>query len=319
MKNIKMNKSEEKTPYFTLSNGKKLGKSQFIRYFEKKVLYTLSKFELIKDYKKIAVACSGGKDSMALLYLMNNICKERRKELIAIMVDEGIKNDYRKEMIENVKEFCEENGIKLILLTFKKEFGFTLNEISKKIEKLEISNCYVCSILKRWLMNKKALQLKIEAIATAHSLDDEAESVMLNLLKGNPELLGKLGPISGITTKKDGGFCQRIKPFYLCSTKEIVAYCLALKIKIPEKKVATCPMRGETFRIEIRRWLEEMEVEKKHKEIKNALISSFLKMMPSLKEQYKFKEFSKCKSCGFPSSNEKCKTCEILEKLKGQK
>lgn len=310
---MKKQKAESKNkPYFILSSGKKLGKQQFIRYFEKKVLYTISKYDLIKPYDKIAVACSGGKDSMALLYLMNNICKERRKKLSAIMVDEGIIKNYRKNLISIVQKFCKEKEIEFVLFSFKKEFGFSLKEISNKISKLGISNCYVCSLLKRWLMNKKALELKIEAIATAHSLDDEAESIMLNLLKGNPELLGKLGPVSGISSKKDKGFSQRIKPFYLCSTKEIVAYCKALNIPIPNEKTAICPMRGETFRVEIRNWLKEMEEEHGHKEIKNALVSSFLKMMPMLKEKYKSKQFMKCKKCGFPASNEICKACELI-------
>lgn len=314
----KTQEKEEHTPYFILSSGKRLSKKQFIRYFEKKVLYTISKYDIIKRYDKIAVACSGGKDSMALLYLMNNICRERRKKFIAIMVDEGIIQDYRKKMIPIVQKFCKENDIELKLLSFKKEFGFDLTEIAKKIQKFGITNCYACSILKRWLMNKKALEFGIEAIATAHSLDDEAESIMLNLLKGNPELLGKLGPVSGITnTKKksfEKGFSQRIKPFYLCSTREIVAYCKALNIPIPTDNVAICPMRGETFRIEIRNWLANME-EKGHKEIKNALVSSFLKMMPMLKEQYKNKSFNKCKKCGFPASQEICKACGLLQTI----
>lgn len=312
----KLSESEEEhKPYFVLSSGNRLSKKQFIRHFEKKVLYTISKYDLIKPYQKIAVACSGGKDSMALLYLLNNICKERRKDCVAVMIDEGMTNDYRKKMIPVVQKFCKEHDIKLMVFSYKKEFGFSLSDIVKKVQKLRITNCYVCSILKRWLMNKKALELGIEAIATAHSLDDEAESIMLNLLKGNPELLGKLGPVSGITTKKEKGFSQRIKPFYLCSTKEIVAYCKAMNIPIPADKVATCPMRGETFRVELRNWLANME-ENGHKEIKNALVSSFLKMMPMLKEQYKNKVFSKCKKCGFPASQEICKTCELLSKLK---
>ena len=153
---MKRNISEDKDehiPYFVLSSGNRLSKKQFIRYFEKKVLYAISKYDLINPYQKIAVACSGGKDSMALLYLLNNICKERRKKLVAIMIEEGITNNYRKDMIPVVQKFCKENDIELILLSFKKEFRFGLEEIAKKIRKLGITNCYVCSILKRWLMN----------------------------------------------------------------------------------------------------------------------------------------------------------------------
>ena len=59
---------------YTLSNGQKLGEKKFIRYFEKKVLYAIRKFNLINKSDKVAVACSGGKDSNVVLYILNKLC-----------------------------------------------------------------------------------------------------------------------------------------------------------------------------------------------------------------------------------------------------
>ena len=204
----------------------------------------------------------------------------------------------------------KEQGIKIKIFTFKEEFGFTLKSRVKKIKKLGYSNCYVCSILKRWLLNKKAKELGFNVIATAHSLDDEAETIILNILKGNPELLAKLGPATGI--KRAKGFVQRVKPFYLCSTKEIVLYAKLMKIPIPSEQESICPLRGLTFRVEIRKWLSNLE--KKHVEVKNAVVKSLLKLLPALKQKYKV-EFKKCKMCGFPSSQDICKACSLLREL----
>ncbi|MEM4214808.1 MAG: TIGR00269 family protein [Candidatus Pacearchaeota archaeon] len=307
----KMNKPKDKV-YF-LSCGKWLDKNQFLKYFEHKVFKTIRKYQLINKEDKVAVAFSGGKDSLTLLYILNKFCQARNQELVALAIDEGIRN-YRSYLLKEGKKFCEKLGVPLKVFSFKKEFGFNLDDkkILKKIKKMKLSNCAVCSILKRWLLNKKAKELGVNIIATAHSLDDEAENILLNLMKGSPELLAKLGPKTGI--KETKAFVQRVKPFYLCSTKEIVLYANLKKLPIPSEKIATCPLRGETWRIEIRKWLDKMN--KKHVEVKNAIVSSFLKLMPIIKKKYKGIEFRKCKLCGFASSHDYCKACLLLKELK---
>lgn len=305
--------AKDKTYY--LSCGKWLNANEFMKYFEKKVFYTIRKYELINRKDKVAVAFSGGKDSMALLYILNKLCKAKNQKLIALAINEGIGN-YRSNLLKKGKKFCQDNKIPLKMFSFKKEFGFSLDDrrVQQKIAKMKLSNCAVCSILKRWLLNKKAKEMKLDVIATAHSLDDEAENILLNIFKGNSELLAKLGPKSGVNETK--AFVQRIKPFYLCSTKEIVLYAKLKKLPIPGKNIAICPLRGETFRIEIRKFLNDMD--KKHVEIKNAIINSFLKMIPLIREKFKDIEFRKCKRCGFASSHEFCKACLLLKELKNK-
>ncbi|MCX8194136.1 MAG: TIGR00269 family protein [Candidatus Pacearchaeota archaeon] len=307
-----------KEKIYFLSCGRWLNASEFVKYFEKKVTKTIRKYELISKKDKVAIAFSGGKDSITLLYILNKFSKERgegEQKLVALAIDEGIDN-YRTELLEQGKKFCRELNVPIKIFSFKKEFGFNLGDkrIIKKIEKMKLSNCAVCSILKRWLLNKKAKELGFNVIATAHSLDDEAENILLNLMKGSPELLAKLGPRTGISEAKETkAFVQRVKPFYLCSTKEILLYAQLKKLPIPSKKIAICPLRGETWRIEIRKFLNEMD--KKHIEVKNAIVNSFLKIMSLIKEKYKDIEFRKCKRCGFASSHEFCKTCLLLREL----
>jgi len=294
----------------TLQNGKKLSQGEFCQYFERKIHKTIRKFNLISNDDKIAVACSGGKDSTAVLYVLAKMCNERHQKVEALAIDEGMNDDYRKKLISELKKFCDKNKIKLHAISFKKEYGFTLKQISGKIKKLGLSNCYVCSILKRWLMNKKARKLGYTVIATGHNLDDEAETIILNQFKGNPALLAKLGPSSGIGKRKE--FVQRIKPLYFCSVNEIVLYA---KIKKLPLALGSCIMRGETFRITIRNFLKKME--KQHPEVKNAIVNSFLEILPMLKEKYTSEAtLKKCKRCKEAASQELCKRCQILEMLK---
>ena len=73
-------------------------KKCFIESVEYKAKRTLSKFSMIKHGDKVAVAVSGGKDSLALLNILKNILSGVNPELVAITVDEGIKG-YRDESL----------------------------------------------------------------------------------------------------------------------------------------------------------------------------------------------------------------------------
>lgn len=292
-----------------LSNGKKLNKSEFIHYFEKKVFKTIRTYNMIDKKDKVAVACSGGKDSIVVLYILNKLCKERRQKIEAFVIDEGMRG-YRDKLIAELKKLCKKENIKLNVLSFEKEYHFTLDKIINKIKKLKLSSCYVCSIIKRWLLNKKMKHEKFTVIATGHSLDDEAETIILNQMKGSPQLLAKLGPVSGIARTKE--FVQRVKPLYFCSEKEIILYA---KLKNLPLSLEVCPKREDTFRVKVRRFLKEME--QGHVDIKNAIVNSFIKILPLMKKTYgnemKIKE---CKKCKEPCSQEICKRCQLLELLK---
>lgn len=308
----------DNTKFYTLESGKSIGKQQFIHYFEKKVFKTIFDFKLIdrKD-KTIGVAASGGKDSNAVLVALKHFIDKYKNtnlispeiELIAVSVDEGIPS-YRKRLLAKLHNLTKKLGIKHNTFTFKEEFGKTLKQIEPKIKKLGLTNCYVCSILKRWLINKKLKQIKADKIATGHTIDDEAETILLNQLKGNTLLLAKLGPKTGIIKIK--GFVQRIKPLYEVTTKEIIAYNKALNLLL---SLDVCPLRHTTLRVEIRKWLSHLE--KDHLEVKRAIVKSFLNIMSLLKKKYstKITSIKRCKICGQPSSQDICKACQLRGQL----
>ena len=171
----------------------------------------------------------------------------------------------------------------------------------------------MCSIFKRWILNAKLKQLKADKVATGHCIDDEAETILLNQIKGNAILLAKLGPKTGITELP--GFVQRIKPLYFVTTREVIAYNKALNLPLSLK---ACPYRPETLRVKIRNFL--MQLEKQHPEVKRAIVNSFIEILPLLKKHYskqlkQDKRISKCKRCGQPASAKICKACLLKEKL----
>lgn len=295
----------KENPVIALPNSKiKLCKSCFLKYFEKKALKTMSKYDMFeKQDKEIAVAVSGGKDSFSLLYLLNKLAERKRViNLKVIAVDEGIKG-YRD--LRNVKKYCKENKIELYIYSFKKEFGMTLDEI---IKKTNMKPCSVCGVLRRFLLNSKARDLKAKKIATGHNLDDEAQSVLMNQFRGNIERSARLGPVTGIL--KDSRFVRRVKPFYFLTEKEVTAYCFLKKLPV---EYGECPYATSSYRAEVRDMLNEFAI--KHGQTKHAIINSFLDILPLLKEKFAGIKIRGCKNCGEPCSGEVCKVCDFLQHL----
>ena len=143
------------TPVIQLTNSDiRLCKSCFIRYFEKKALRTIKKYNLIDRKEHVVAAVSGGKDSLSLLHFLNRLSiKKRDFKLSALLIDEGIKN-YRDETIETAKKFCEKNNIQLHIASYKEGTGKTLDSIKKQFP--DTVACSMCGVLRRYLLNKKS-------------------------------------------------------------------------------------------------------------------------------------------------------------------
>ena len=294
-------------PVLLLPNSNiKLCSSCFTKYFEKKVYKTIRKYHLLEKKERVAVALSGGKDSLSLLYVLNKLATQQKEvTLIAILIDEGI-HGYRELTIKDAKAFCKKYNIDLKIYSYKQEFGYPLDQLIKKIH---LNACTTCGVLRRYLLNKYARKLKVTKLATAHNLDDEAQAVMMNLFRNNMEISARLGPLTGIT--KDEHFIPRIKPFYFLTEKETATYAYLKKLT---SHFTECPNITGSLRDNTRNLLNDFE--EKYPGTKHAVINSFLETLPLLKQHYaKLKKIRECKYCSEPCSQEICKTCQLLEKI----
>jgi len=229
--------------------------NHFINFFENRFRKTIRKYNLIEQGEKILIALSGGKDSTVILFLLAKYYKKGR-ELEALIIDEGVKG-YRDKSVKTAEENCKNLGIKYKIISFKKEFGVTNDEIMPLIEKNPKlgGTCAFCGTLRRNIMNKYAKRIGAKKLATGHNLDDEVQSFVMNVFNNDFERMKRMGAGAGIIEHQ--GFVKRIKPLYETPEKEIIAYCAFKGIKHYSEEC--CPYSWTAKRNEYREMLNTFE------------------------------------------------------------
>ena len=253
----------------------------------------------------IAVALSGGKDSLTLLHLLVKL-EERfpRSDITAVSVDEGI-DGYRDEALQLAKAECTTLGVKHLVVSYRELFGTTTDEIAQL--RLAQTPCAYCGVLRRKAINKAAALTGATKIATAHNLDDEVQTVLLNMLHGDPLRIARSGPV---LTDPRGKFLPRIKPLCEIPEKEIVLYAYQTGLQFQSVE---CPHGHEALRNDIRSFLNQMEV--KHPGTKFTLLRSAEKLRDQIGESALLSELRECKKCGDPTPHELCEACLMLEAI----
>ncbi len=292
--------------YFRINEGRYYCKSHFTKNIEKRFKTTIGKHKLIEDGDKIAVAYSGGKDSGNTLFMLHKIFKNNPKvKLVAITINEGIAG-YRDAMLDGIKEFCKQLGVEHHIVSYEGEFHTTIDALAKETTD---SMCGTCGVFRRYLLNKAARKVGATKLATGHNLDDEAQSIMMNMLKGDLLRLARTGPIPKI--KRHKNFVQRIKPMIMIPERESALYAMLNGIKA---YFAECPYaERNALRMETRDFLNKLE--ERSPGIKYSIIASAEKVIPFVEASFKGIKINNCRECGEPTSGEICKVCETIEKI----
>lgn len=280
-------------------------KKHFICYFESKVFRTIKKFNLLNNKDRIACAVSGGKDSLTALHLIKKFVEQEKLDcqIEAVAIDEGIP-DYRDETIEDARKFCGLYGIKMHVYSFEGSFGRGLSGLLANNNK-QGSPCTTCGVLRRTLLNKYCIG-KYDKMVTGHNLDDEIQTLIMNMLFGKTDLIARMGPKSGVSEIK--GFVQRVKPLYFCTEKEVCIYAL---LKGFRNKFAECPNAKKSFRAFIRDELNNLE---NSAELKRNIIKTIIRILPNLKDEAKKDAIYTCIVCKGPSASRVCKSCVMIKK-----
>lgn len=279
-------------------------KECFFKVFEDEVHQTIVESKLFKKGEKVAIGASGGKDSTVLAYLMK-LLNERHDygiELFLLSIDEGIKG-YRDDSLKSVKRNEESYSIPLKIISYKELYSWSMDEIVKEIGLK--NNCTFCGVFRRQALDRGCELLKVDKLLTGHNADDFAETILMNLLRGDIPRLERCTNI--ITHDENGGNIPRAKPFKYTYQKEIVMYAYYKKLDYFSTE---CVYSPNAYRGYARDLIKELE------RIDPLTILNIIKSGEAYHKETNLKqELSKCKQCGYISSQSLCRACVFLEGL----
>ena len=163
------------------------------------------KYELIQDGDHIAVCISGGKDSMLMAKLFQEIQRHRKVnfELTFLVMDPGYNDANRKLIESNAKRL----GIPVTI------FESTIFDAVDTVDK---NPCYLCARMRRGYLYSKARELGCNKIALGHHYDDVIETILMGMLHGGQiqTMMPKLH-----STNFEG--MELIRPLYLVREADI--------------------------------------------------------------------------------------------------
>ncbi|RLM79384.1 uncharacterized protein C2845_PM12G27880 [Panicum miliaceum] len=275
----------------------------FYIVFEDEIHQTIVDNSLFKSGERVAIGASGGKDSTVLAYVLSELNRRHNYglDLFLLSVDEGI-TGYRDDSLETVKRNEIQYGLPLKIVSYRDLYGWTMDDIVKAIGLK--NNCTFCGVFRRQALDRGAALLKADKIVTGHNADDIAETVLLNILRGD---IARLSRCTFITTGEDGPI-PRCKPFKYTYEKEIVMYAYFKKLDYFSTECIYSPNAYRGFAREFIKDLERMRPRAILDIIKsgeNFRISTTTKMP----------EQGTCERCGYISSQRLCKACVLLDGL----
>lgn len=239
---------------------------------------------------------------MSLLHILSEIEENfPMSELIAVSIDEGVKG-YRDEAISIAKEACVGLDVEHHVLSLRELFGLTMDDVASKPRELTL--CSYCGVLRRRALNEAAKKLGVDRLATAHNLDDMAQTALLNITRGDVNRLAFMGP----TGRRLPGFVMRVKPYCEVPERESALYAYLEGFRFQE---LPCPHAEEAMRNDIRVFLNRME--EKRPGTKFIVYRTALKIIPSLNER---EVLGHCKVCREPTTGEICRVCQMVDDLK---
>ncbi len=183
-------------------------RSKFHKQIWSKFARAVKEYELVKPNDKIAVCISGGKDSMLMAKLFQEL-KHHDKfpfEIRFLVMDPGYNEENRQRIMDNAKI------LNVPIEVFE-------SDIFDSVFNVEKSPCYLCARMRRGHLYKKAMDMGCNKIALGHHYDDVIETILMGMLYGAQmqSMMPKLH-----STNFPG--MELIRPMYLIREADIIRW-----------------------------------------------------------------------------------------------
>src|SRR5438477_6276094 len=229
----------------------------------KKTTKAIVDYQMIEDGDRVMVGLSGGKDSWALLQLLD-VLRQRapiRFSLVAVNVDSGYK-EYKHDLIAKT---CEARGWE-----YRIEHT-TIGEVMDDLLDSNATPCSLCARLRRGALYRIADEVGATKIALGHHLDDFIETLLLNLF-----FAGALKAMPAKLVSDDGEHIV-IRPLVFAGEDEARAYAKECELPIIG---CCCPACGDLGLQRQRAKRLLMELEREHTGVKQSMLTALTNVAP---------------------------------------
>nr|POE54969.1 cytoplasmic trna 2-thiolation protein 1 [Quercus suber] len=237
----------------------------FTSTFESEISSTITSASLFQRGERVAIGASGGKDSTVLASVLKTL-NDRHDwglDLVLLSIDEGI-TGYRDHSLEAVKRHAAQYELPLKIVSYTDLYGWSMDEVVQQIGKK--GNCTYCGVFRRQALDRGAAMLGVAHVVTGHNADDVAETVLMNLLRGDLPRLSRATSIVTSTPRLQQGVneggevaftnVKRSKPLMYAYEKEIVLYAHHKKLDYFSTE---CIYSPEAFRGSARTLIKNLE------------------------------------------------------------
>jgi uncharacterized protein (TIGR00269 family) len=249
----------------------------------------------------IAVAISGGKDSAVALALTQSYFERRPNvEIVAVSVDEGIAG-YRSATLDKARELTAKLGVQHQVVRFSDAYGTTTDQSLRTLP--GTIPCAYCGVWRRQLLNRAARDLSADLLVLGFNLDDLAQTVLMNLARGDLDRLSRMAPHRATQP----GLIPRIAPLAQIPEREVFLYAHLNRLPFDHGECPHAHAAARNVYREVVWKLEEAMPGTRH-----ALLRTQEKLAPLLVASSNPGVTERCQECGEPATGTLCRACEFL-------
>ena len=280
----------------------------FQAYFDRQVETAIRRKAMIRPDDRVLVAVSGGKDSLVLWDLLARM----GYRTAGLHIELGI-GEYSATSRETAVSFADARGLELIVVDLSEAYGMGVSELAMHTGR---ATCSGCGLSKRYVMNREAAERGFDIVATGHNLDDEAATLLGNVLRWQTSYLAKQAPVmqeSLVAGSNSANLVKKIKPLYTLTERETAAYALLNRI---DYVVEECPNALGATSLKYKEALARLELESpgtKH----NFLLQYIERIQPAFEQtQMDGHELRECVLCGQATTAEVCSFCRMWDRAR---
>jgi len=281
----------------------------FLHHVREQVRRAIDAYDMFGPKDRVLVAVSGGKDSLALWDILLDLGYRASGLYLGL----GI-GGYSARSAEVVRRFARERrealeavGGELVEVDLAREHGFDVPTAGRRGSR---STCAICGLSKRYVFNRAALERGYDVVATGHNLDDEAATLLGNVLRWQTGYIARQAPV--LPARE--GMVKKVKPLYRLSERETAAYSFLRGI---DYVVEECPLVAGNTQLRYKEALNRLEAASPG--TKAQFLLGFLERGAALFRAEDDAELRPCEACGQPTTARFCAFCRARAQILGER